>query len=125
VNVKIYKQIRPMADILPGVLFPGYEFVSAGGTVTADSVVIPLSALPAVSASEADATTGDGREVMRAIHEASANAYLALDTASRPINMTIGKAGVSGNGVDQYTQSYSASYNLSIDQDGTSLVAEA
>ena len=114
-----------MPDILPTDLFAGYEFVTAGNTVTADSVVIPLSALPALNATEADGVTGDGREVMRSIHEASANAFLALDTANRPSNMTLGKGGVSGNGVDQYTQSYSASYNLSINQDGTSLVAEA
>ena len=67
-----------MAAILPADLFPGYELVAANGTVTAQSIVIPLSALPGLSAAEADEATGDGREVARQLDLAIHENYAAL-----------------------------------------------
>jgi hypothetical protein len=77
-----------MAAILPDDLFPGYELVAAAGTVTADSIVIPLSALTGLSSAEADEATGDGREVARQIDLAIHENYAALPTEERPTYMT-------------------------------------
>lgn len=79
-----------MADILPTDIFPGYQVVLEDGTVAADSIVIPLSALPHLTAAEANATTGDGREVARQIDIAINEAIAALPTDEKPTAMSSG-----------------------------------
>lgn len=79
-----------MADILPTDLFPGYEVVAAAGAVTADSIVIPLTSLPHLSAAEANATTGDGRELARQLDLTINDAITALADAAKPTAMTTG-----------------------------------
>jgi hypothetical protein len=79
-----------MADILPTDLFPGYEVVAADGTVTADSIVIPMTALPYLTAAEANATTGDGRELARQLDLMIHDKITALPEADRPTAMTTG-----------------------------------
>lgn len=77
-----------MAAILPSDIFAGYELVDAAGTVTADSIVIPLAALPELSEAEAHETTGNGAQLLRAIDKAIHNALTALPEVDRPTNVT-------------------------------------
>lgn len=78
-----------MAAILPTDLFPGYEYVAANGTIDADSIVIPLANLPELTAAEANATTGDGAQLMRALDVAILNAINNLPENERPTNATL------------------------------------
>lgn len=79
-----------MADITPTDLFPGYAVVAAAGTVAADSIVIPMTALPNLTPAEAHATTGDGREVARQIDLTITDAIAALPTEDKPSAMAAG-----------------------------------
>ena len=114
-----------MPNILPGALFPGYETKLAGEAVTADSIVIPLAALPALSVAEADAVAGDGREVKRAIDDTSTNRFQALPDNQKPTSMTLtrGNSTNAPNGATR--QPYSSSYTVINDQSAAILVAEA
>lgn len=78
-----------MAAVQPTDFFAGYEYVAAAGTVTANSIVIPLTALSGLLAAEADPATGDGREVARILIQSIAAAYNALPTAERPAFMSV------------------------------------
>lgn len=78
-----------MAAVTPTDFFAGYEYVTAGGTVTANSIAIPLSALSGLLAAEAHPTTGDGREVARILIQSIAAAYNALPTAEKPAFMAV------------------------------------
>jgi hypothetical protein len=76
-----------MPAILPTDVFPGYEYVAAAGTVTANSIVIPLSDLTELTTAEANETTGDGSQLIRAIDIAIAKAFTTLPTEERPNNV--------------------------------------
>jgi methionine aminopeptidase len=76
-----------MAAILPTDVFANYELVAAAGTVTAESVCIPLAALTELTSAEANATTGDGSQLIRAIDIAIHAAIQALDPGDRPVNI--------------------------------------
>jgi hypothetical protein len=76
-----------MAKPLPTDLFAGFEYLEATDAATADSIAIPLTALPGLTAAEASATTGDAREVMLSLLTA---AYLEHSTLPSPSSrMTI------------------------------------
>lgn len=77
-----------MAAILPSDIFPGYEYVPAAGTVIANSIVIPLSNLPALSEAEAAELDGNGAQLIRAIDLAVHEAIAALPEIERPSNIT-------------------------------------
>jgi hypothetical protein len=77
-----------MPAILPGDLFAGYEYVAAGGDVTANSIVIPLTALPQLSVEEAAEADGDGAQLIRAIDMAAHAALLALPEGEAPTTIT-------------------------------------
>lgn len=113
-----------MAAILPTALFPGFEYVTAAGTVTADSIVIPLASLPGLTAAEADPTTGDGREVARQLDLAIHEAYAGLDVELRPTAMTSTLGiGALSNGDRRIT--VTKTYLLSAPVNALELVAEA
>jgi hypothetical protein len=112
-----------MADIAPTVLFPGFELVSANGTVTADSIVIPLADLPGLTAAEANPTTGDGREIARQLDIAIHEAYAGLSSEARPTAMTSTLGiGAMANGDRRVT--ITKTYLLSAPVNELSLVAE-
>ena len=77
-----------MAQITPTDLFPGYEVVSAGGTVTADSIVIPLANFPYFTSIESNPLTGDGRELARQIDLKIDTAIQSLPDLEKPTKMT-------------------------------------
>lgn len=113
-----------MADILPTDVFPGYEYVLAAGAVTADSIVIPLTALTGLTAAEANATTGDGREVYRHLVDKGTVNIDALPQGSKPTRMSVSKANPSGIGIDQIRQSYSSSFDITTSSDTAEMVPE-
>lgn len=78
-------------SIAPEAYLPDIELVAASGTVTAQSVVIPLATLEGLSAAEANATTGDVRELTRTFLDSLYNAIQATPEADRPTKMTIEK----------------------------------
>ncbi|MGL5075747.1 MAG: hypothetical protein ACRDBG_07880 [Waterburya sp.] len=106
-----------MPSILPTQLFSGYA-VSGG------NIQIPIASLSGLAAAEADAVTGDGREVARAFVETMVSAILALPAANRPARLAVVKANPQGTGVDQVTQSYTISFNLLINQGEADLQLE-
>ena len=98
-----------MANILPTVPFPGYEFKAAAAAVTADSIVIPLTALAGLTSVEANATTGDGRKVCEAIVRESVQNILALAAANRPVSFIVAQNNAAAGGAPgRYTQTYTA-----------------
>lgn len=78
-----------MSAVQPIDFFPGYQLVPAGGTVTAQSIAIPLADVAGLLASEANATTGDGREVARCLIQAIAAKYAALPPTEKPAFMAV------------------------------------
>jgi hypothetical protein len=106
-----------MAAITPLQLFSGYN-------ATATDITIPIASLIGLTAAEADETTGDGREVARAIIETITASYLALPVANRPARMSATKANPQGTGVDQVNQVYGFTFSLSIAQGEADLLAE-
>lgn len=77
-----------MSAILPSDVFTGYEYVAAAGTVTANSIVIPLTALPELTEAEAAEADGDGAQLLRAIDKAIHDALTAMAVVDRPTNLT-------------------------------------
>lgn len=55
----------------PTDLFAGYQLLAAAEAAPSQGIFIPLADLMALSAAEADETTGDAREVLRAINDAA------------------------------------------------------
>jgi hypothetical protein len=97
---------------LPTALFPGYEYVASGETVAANSIVIPLSALGGLSASEASATTGDGRKVAFELNKALLTNFQALPT--KPTRMTITESTPTGVNATTIRKSFTHSYDLAV-----------
>lgn len=73
----------------PTLMFPGYEYKAAGATVTADSIVIPLTALAGLDAAEAHATTGDSRKIAFELIDAIYAYINGLATADKPTKLNI------------------------------------
>lgn len=79
-------------NLSPSHWLPNFQLVAASGTCTKQSIAIPLESLPGLSDSEANASTGDIRKVLRAIMAAAYAAWLAEDAADRPSMMTLSRS---------------------------------
>lgn len=104
-----------MAAVLPTDLIPGY---TSDGT----SITIPLASLPQLTAAEANATTGNGMEVLRAIVDASQTNLAGLAPEARPVRASMTKNNptmASGTGITPGTQRQT--YTLSFDLQPTGL----
>lgn len=106
-----------MATISPSQLFPGYD---SDGT----SITIPLTALPGLSVSEADANTGDGREICRVMCETIHSKISSLATSERPSKMTTTKSNPAGVSATQIRQSYSFSFDVEFNPSTLSMANE-
>ena len=95
-------------NLAPGHWLDGFELLAASGTATAQSIAIPLAALPGLSAAEANATTGDIRKVARALVAALYAAYVAEDADDRPSQMTVGRS----TSVDEQTDITTRYYDI-------------
>lgn len=104
-------------NITPDQLFPNM-------TVTANDITIPLSDLQGLTASEANPTTGDGRELARILTDKIVTTVTGLPIGDRPTRMVVSKATPSGIGIEQIRQSYSLSFDLSYDGLSSGMVAE-
>ena len=115
-----------MADITPTQIFAGYELVAAGSAVTNESIVIPLTSLAGLTNTEADSSTGDGREVLRILLESAFNRLNSLDAASRPNKVIFSKAQnlPAAVGVNEIRQTYTYAFDVSFNPGDVSLVAE-
>ena len=107
-----------MPVIRPTALFSGY--LADSSTVT-----IPLSSLPVLTAAEADETTGDGREVIRAIIDAATVALEAMPAASRPTFFSITRGSIAGVTPTSIRRTYTISFEENVSATGTSLKAES
>jgi hypothetical protein len=96
-----------MADILPTDLFSGY---TSDGT----DITIPIASLPALTTGEANATTGDGREVLRAIIVQAKTALDALATADKPTKLTLTSSNPTGVSASTIRQSYTMTFDLAV-----------
>ncbi len=101
-----------MPNVTPTQLFAGYTY-----DATAGEVRIPIAALSGLTAAEANATTGNGMEVLRTIVDGANAAIAALATTARPVRASISKPNPSiatGTGIEPGTlrQTYSLSFDL-------------
>lgn len=106
-----------MADILPSALFP---------TMTSDAtaITIPYADLAGLTQTEADVTTGDGREIARILVESIVTAITNLSTENKPTKMTVTKANPLGISTDVVRQSYTLAFDVSLSQATVGLVGE-
>ncbi|ANV92032.1 hypothetical protein [Picosynechococcus sp. PCC 8807] len=97
---------------LPTDYFADYELLEATDPAPSQGIFIPLASLAGLSAVEANATTGDGREVVRNLVETAVSAQLAAiaaDATVAPQNFGVVKSNPVGSGIDTYNQSYQIS----------------
>jgi hypothetical protein len=73
--------------MLPTDIFPDMELVAAAGTVTAESICIPIASIDGLTATEADPDTGDGRELLRALLTTAYANFATLPT--QPTRMSL------------------------------------
>jgi len=115
-----------MANITPSQVFTGVEYVAAGGTVTADSIVIPLSATSGnLTTDEADPITGDGRELFRQLVDTGANNINNLATASKPTKMAVTLPSLTALSASQVRKTYTMTFDLDIPSAELSIALEA
>jgi len=113
-----------MAAILPTDIFPGYELVAAAGTVAAESVCIPLAVLMELTNAEANATTGDGSQLIRALDIAIHDAILALPVNERPVNVNP-TVNVDYTSALTRTRTFRRAYNEAVADNDFDVIAEA
>ena len=89
----------------PAAMWPGY---SSDGT----TISIPLSSLPGLTAGEANATTGDWREIMLAICEKAYRYTAALATADAPSACTIRMPDVNAIKGGEFDGKYLVTYSM-------------
>ena len=85
-----------------------------GYSADSDGITIPLSALPGLSAAEADETTGDIRKVARAICAALHAAYLGEAEADRPEQMQLSRYTNVDESTNTTTRTYQARFNVAV-----------
>lgn len=96
-----------MADILPTALFTGW-------TEDGTDITLPLADLPGLTAAEADAASGDGREIVRIFLNTVFTKIQALPSADRPSKMTITRGNPTGVSASEIRQSYTVTFDLAI-----------
>lgn len=102
----------------PTTIFPSYA-------ATSTDLTIPLAALPNLSSAEANASTGDSRELLRSILDTAYNSIQALPEADRPKKMTITKATPQVVSTNVLRISYTVSFDVSYMNSALSMSAES
>lgn len=113
-----------MANIRPNQVFPAIQVAGATAVSATNAVIIPLAALPGLTAAEADPVTGDGRELSRTLIEQITSAINALAAVDRPTKMTATRANPTGTGANLVTQSYTQTFQVALTQSSLGLAAE-
>lgn len=88
-----------------------------GYTADSSGITIPLTALPGLSAAEADETTGDIRKVARALLAALHAAYLGEAEADRPQQMELSRYTNIDESTDTTTRSYQARFVVKVGEE--------
>ncbi len=104
-------------NLAPSHWLSGFELLAANGTATAQSIAIPLTALPGLSAAEANATTGDVRKGARAILAALHAAYLDEAEADRPQRMELSRNTYVDDAADTTTRTYQARFVVEVGEE--------
>lgn len=107
-----------MANVLPTDLIAGY---TSDGT----NITIPLASLTGLSAAEAAADTGDGREVIRVLLETVLAAYNALTTEQRPTELTITRSNPTPQGPTSLRYTYTVQADIDINPLTANMTPEA
>lgn len=113
-----------MARVKPTDVLPGFDLLAASDTVAAAGIFIPLTAIPALSAAEADPVTGDGMEVFRAIQHATYKGVNALSEGSRPIKATITKEPNNNLPNGNYQAIYISRFELQFSDEAATMASE-
>lgn len=113
-----------MANITPTQLFANYSLGASGSSLSAQSVVIPISDLPALSIAEADPSTGDGRELIRSLLQAIYSSFIAIPEVSRPNQITATKSQDVGDEDDEVVQTYTFAFTGKFDPNLLTLNSE-
>jgi len=101
-----------MAAVLPPALLPGFTLLDAAEAAPSQGIFIPLASLPALTAGEANETTGDGRKVAYELTKALQTNYAALADNAKPAKMAITKATPTGINPTTVRQAFTASFDL-------------
>jgi hypothetical protein len=96
----------------PQTWIPGIEYVASGGAVPANSLVIPLSSLPELTATELEGADADIRKIFFAVCDAFYKSWNATATADRPTKMTVSRSTSVVDAVDSTTRNYTMSFTI-------------
>lgn len=105
--------------LTPTEVFPGYTYNS-----NTDVLSIPIADIPVFSEPEANATTGDVRELIRGILEKAAGVIDAMPAADRPRYITIVRGNVVGVSPTIIRRSYTVTFEEVVSPVSTTLRAE-
>lgn len=101
------------------------ELIAASGTVTAQSLCIPLASLPGLTAAEANPTTGDIREIVRTFLEAIYQSIATTPTADRPTKMLIEKLETQQAGeLNKQIHTFTVRFLTTVPQESLAMQAE-
>jgi len=104
-------------QISPIGIFAGYTF-----DAVTNEIRIPIASLPGLSAIEANATTGNGMEVIRQIVDRTHTSLTALAPTARPTKATVAKPNPAiASGANVLPGTLRQSYSLSFDLQPTAL----
>lgn len=92
-------------DLSPSHWLDGYSSTSS-------ALTIPLSALPGLDASEADADAGDIRKVWRALCAAMHEAWLAEPAGDRPAKMQLARSSYTDESTGAQRRTYQAQFSV-------------
>lgn len=103
------------ASIVPTDYLTGYAYLASGATAPANGIFIPLTTMPSLDASEANASSGDIRKIFAALVDAFNTRYQAQ--TEKPARLTISSS---------RTPSYQGNvltvqdrYTINVTKDGT------
>jgi hypothetical protein len=103
-----------MSKVTPKEIYPGYELLEKGKTVTERGVFIPLSSIPNLDASISHPDTGDGRVVIHSLVETAYNSINSLADSAKPKKLVITKNTPTGIDSNTIKQNYTISCTLKI-----------
>jgi len=106
-----------MADILPVDLFKNYSSDN-------NNIVIPIASLNGLTAANANANNGDGRELIRAIITQIFKSIQSLDSVSKPTKIIVTCSNPAGVSASVIRQSYTFSFDLTINSDNVRMSQE-
>lgn len=113
-----------MAKAKPTDIYPGYDLLAPSDSVTVAGIFIPLTAIPALNAAEADPETGDGMEVFRSLQHGAYKGIAALSEGSRPIKATITKEPNNNLPNGNYQAIYINRFELQFSDEAATIAAE-